>query len=626
MLKVNLLRKNIPRWLIFSIDSLIVVYSIVLAYMVRFDFHIPSLEMSRLPLVFMAIFSIRILSFLIGKSYAGIIQYSSTEDTVRILIIVFFGSLTQGFINLVSYSMEGYYIIPFSIILIESITLVFSMISFRVLVKMAYLEISKSNKQDLHNVIIFGAGESGLITKNVLNSDPKTNFNVVAFIDDNKKRQKMKMENVGIRPPQELAVLIQKYQVHSLIISIQNLDAKRKQEIVEVCLDYKVPVKTVPPVNTWMDGKLHLNQIKDIRIDDLLNREVIILEKEKVSDSLKGKVIMITGAAGSIGSEMARQIVAFCPRKLILIDQAETPVFELDMEMQILAEKIDFEVAIADIADKHRMRKAYSKFKPQIVFHAAAYKHVPMMEQNPAEAVKTNIIGTQNLVDLADEFEVEKFIMISTDKAVNPTNVMGASKRIAEIYAQTKNEHSKTKFITTRFGNVLGSNGSVVKLFKTQIEKGGPLTVTHPDVTRFFMTIPEACQLVLEAGAMGKGKEIYIFDMGESVKIVDLAVKMIKLAGLEPGKDILIKFVGLRPGEKLYEELLAKEENTIPTHHPKIMIAKVKECSHLRIKQIIAELQDNLYVQDNKLIVKMMKSILPEYISNNSEFEDLDKH
>ncbi len=623
MFKVKLLRKNIPRWLIFSIDSLIVVYSLVLAYMVRFDFHIPSLEMSRLPLVFIVVFSIRILSFIIGKSYAGIIQYSSTEDTVRILIIVFFGSLAQGLVNLISYYYGAFYLIPFSIVLIESITLVFSMVSFRVLVKMAYLEISKS-KKDQHNVIIFGAGESGLITKNVLNSDPKINFNVVAFVDDNKKKQKMKMENVSIRPPQELAVLIQKHHVHSLIISIQNLDAKRKQEIVEVCLDYKVPVKSVPPVNTWMDGKLNVDQIKDIKIDDLLNREVIILEKEKVSSSLKDKVIMITGAAGSIGSEMARQIVAFSPRKLILIDQAETPVFELDMEMQTLADKIDFEVAIADIADKHRMRKAYSKFRPQIVFHAAAYKHVPMMEQNPAEAVKTNILGTQNLVDLADEFGVEKFIMISTDKAVNPTNVMGASKRIAEIYAQTKNELSQTKFITTRFGNVLGSNGSVVKLFKKQIENGGPLTVTHPDVTRFFMTIPEACQLVLEAGAMGKGKEIYIFDMGDSVKITDLAIKMIKLAGLEPGKDILIKFVGLRPGEKLFEELLAKEENTIPTHHPKIMIAKVKECSHDKIKQVIAELEENLYTQDNKLIVKMMKGFLPEYVSNNSEFEDLD--
>jgi FlaA1/EpsC-like NDP-sugar epimerase len=601
-----------------------VIYSVILAYLLRFDFHIPPVELNRLHIVFLLVLGIRMSSFLIGKTYAGIIQYSSTEDSVRMIVVVFLGSVMLGIVNLFSYFYQAHYLIPFSIILIESITLTFSLITFRILVKMAYLEISKS-KKDLNNILIFGAGEAGVITKNVLSADPNMNYNVIAFLDDNKKKQKKKIENVPIHSPDLLPVLLQKNMISSLIISIQNIDASRKQEIVDVCLNYKIPVKFVPPVKTWIDGKLNVDQIKDIKIDDLLNRDVILLEKEKVASYLNDKTIMITGAAGSIGSEMVRQICTFNPRKIILIDQAETPMFELDMELREKAKSTNYEVAIADIADVYRMRKAFSLYQPQVVFHAAAYKHVPMMENNPAEAIKTNVLGTQNLVDLSDEFKVEKFIMISTDKAVNPTNVMGASKRIAEMYAQAKNKHSATQYITTRFGNVLGSNGSVVRLFKKQIENGGPITVTHPDVTRYFMTIPEACQLVLEAGAMGKGKEIFIFDMGESVKIVDLAAKMIRLAGLEPGKDILISFVGLRPGEKLYEELLAKEENTIPTHHPKIMIAKVKDIPFEKINTVINELTGNLYSQDSQSIVRLMKRILPEYISNNSKFEALDQ-
>src|ERR1019366_1277684 len=390
------------------------------------------------------------------------------------------------------------------------------------------------------------------------------------------------------------------------------------------CLKYNTKILNVPPATDWINGELSFKQIKKIQIEELLERDSIQLDKEDIQKQLSDKVILITGAAGSIGSEIVRQVIRFHPKKIILVDQAESPLYNMELELYDKYKQQSYEIVMGDIRNKERMENVFRTFKPQIVFHAAAYKHVPMMENNPSESILTNVLGTKMLADLSVEYKVEEFVMISTDKAVNPTNVMGASKRIAEMYIQSLSKKTITKFITTRFGNVLDSNGSVIPRFREQIENGGPITITHPDITRYFMTIPEACQLVLEAGVMGKGGEIFIFDMGESIKIFDLAKKMIQLSGLILDKDIRIVYTGLRPGEKLFEELLANEENTLPTHHKKIMVAKVKEYDYDIIANSIDELISLFDKQDNKSIVRKMKLLVPEFKSNNSIYEELD--
>jgi FlaA1/EpsC-like NDP-sugar epimerase len=429
-------------------------------------------------------------------------------------------------------------------------------------------------------------------------------------------------------PKNKLPELIKENEIELVIISIQKISPLKKNEITDICLENNIKVLTVPPVTNWINGELSFNQIKSIKIEDLLERDPIKLDDDLINAQLKNKTILITGAAGSIGSELARQCATYSPKKIYLLDQAESPLHELELELTDKFSSNNFETVIADIRNKDRLENVFKSFIPELVFHAAAYKHVPMMENNPSESILTNILGTISLARLSVEFQVKKFVMVSTDKAVNPTNVMGASKRIAEIFVQSLNKKIKsetsTQFITTRFGNVLGSNGSVIQLFKKQLQNGGPLTITHPDVTRFFMTIPEACQLVLEAGMMGKGGEIFIFDMGKSVKIIDLAKNMIKLAGLELGKDINIATTGLRPGEKLYEELLNDSESTIPTHHEKIMIASVREYDFELVEKNITELITLFKTQQNDKIVGKMKELVPEYISNNSPFEKLD--
>jgi FlaA1/EpsC-like NDP-sugar epimerase len=433
------------------------------------------------------------------------------------------------------------------------------------------------------------------------------------------------LEGLKIFHSDSLEQVIQSNNVERLIMAIKNPDKANKRKVIDICLANDVEILNVPSPTEWINGEFTTGQIKPVRIEDLLGRDSIKLGTDKLRSEFDDKVILVTGAAGSIGSEIVRQLVEYNPQKVIMLDQAESPLYNLEMELKEKRLLHLTESVIGDIRNYERLENVFNTLKPHIVFHAAAYKHVPLMEDNPSEAILTNVQGSKNLVDLAIDHEAEKFVMISTDKAVNPTNVMGCSKRIAEIYAQSAGRVSNTKFITTRFGNVLGSNGSVIPLFKKQIEAGGPLTVTHKDITRFFMTIPEAVALVLEAEAMGEGSEIFVFDMGESVKIYDLAVKMIKLSGLELDKDIEIKITGLRPGEKLYEELLTNEENTLPTHHPQIMIAKVKEYDFEEISGHIADLTSLFVDQNNEDIVKMMKWIVPEYRSNNSEFEKLDK-
>jgi len=470
--------------------------------------------------------------------------------------------------------------------------------------------------------LIFGAGEAGLIAKRAIEKNVESEFTIVAFVDDDESKSKRRIENKPIYRGSELSRILMESEISHMIISPQQLSKSRLNEITALCLENKIQVLNVPSASKWINGELSLKQMKKVRIEDLLGRESIELSKDQIGKQLKNKCILISGAAGSIGSEIVRQVIQYDPKKVIMLDQAESALYELEMELSVSKKSDCVEIVIGDICNEQRMRKLFETIEADIVFHAAAYKHVPLMENNPFEAVRTNVYGTKTLVDLSSEFKVNTFVMVSTDKAVNPTNVMGASKRVAEIYAQSFNGISETKFITTRFGNVLGSNGSVIPLFKKQIEKGGPVTVTDPEITRFFMTIPEACQLVLEAGSAGKGGEIFIFNMGQSIKIKDLATEMIRLSGFEVDKDIQIVYTGLRPGEKLYEELLNDKENTLPTHHPDIMIAKVKTYSMDEVKPKIEEL---VSIENNEMdLVQMMKDIVPEYISNNSKYEALD--
>jgi FlaA1/EpsC-like NDP-sugar epimerase len=617
---------NIPRWLVLLIDIAICGFSVLLAYMLRFNFVLPQFDAHALPMVLLYVVAVRAISFLIAKTYTGIIQYTSTDDAVRIVIVTVVGTVFFIITDLVSYYLiNKINFIPYSIIIIDFITTTFILTGFRVLVKITYMEISNPSKNKT-NVLIYGAGESGLIAKRSLDRDAGTKYKVLGFIDDDLKKTGKKIEDVTIYSPDKLEELLKTNTIEHLIISIQNIRPAKKQEIIEQCLTYNTKVLNVPAVSKWINGELSFKQIKKINIEDLLERDEIKLDENAIRKELVDKCILVTGAAGSIGSELVRQISKFRPSKIILLDQAESPLYHMELELNEAFRHVKCEIVVGDINNEVRMRKLFQLFNPQIVFHAAAYKHVPMMENNPVEAVHTNVSGTKIISDLSIEFKVDKFVMISTDKAVNPTSVMGASKRIAEIYVQALNQQNITRFITTRFGNVLGSNGSVIPLFRDQIEKGGPVTITDPEVTRYFMTIPEACSLVLEAGAMGKGGEIFIFDMGKSVKILDLAKKMIKLSRLTLGKDIQITYSGLRPGEKLYEELLNDKENTLPTHHSQIMIAKVNVSSYEIVSKQVVELIGLLSNHNNIELVKKMKELVPEFKSQNSVYEALDKN
>ncbi len=623
MVKSFFFKTTTPRWFIFLTDLLIAAFSIFVAYMLRFNFNIPESEVPLIKYAVVTILLVRGISLLIGKTYAIYIRYTSIDDAKKILITNSIASIVIGLSNLLSFDQLELFIIPFSIVIIELLLTSFIMIIWRAFVKLTHDNL-KNSELTKNPVLIFGAGEAGVIAKRTIDRDGKSEFNVVGFVDDNPKKSKRKIENKPILLGSELEATLKAKQVSHLIISPQKMSKTRTKEIIEVCLENTVQVLNVPSASKWINGELSVKQIRQVKIEDLLGREPIKLSKDKIKSQITDKVVLITGAAGSIGSEIVRQVIKYAPKKVLLVDQAESALYDLEIELSTSNNRSCIEVIIGDVSNPKRMKKVFSTFKPEIVYHAAAYKHVPMMENNPGEAIQTNILGSRILANLAIEFEADSFVMVSTDKAVNPTNVMGASKRIAEIYTQSLNKKSATKFITTRFGNVLGSNGSVIPLFKKQIENGGPITVTDPKITRFFMTIPEACQLVLEAGSTGKGGEVFVFDMGKSVKIIDLAIQMITLSGLEEGKDIKIEYTGLRPGEKLYEELLGDSENTLPTHHPKIMIAQVEEYDFNEINPKIDTMMVGLNSESNEALVAKMKSLVPEFKSNNSIYESLD--
>lgn len=619
---------NLPRWSILILDLGICAFSLTLSFFLRFDFKnydaIPLADKQTLPYAYLILLSIRAVSFIFSRIYKGVVRYTSSKDAIRILTVIIAGSVLMYLANIISYFFVlGFYVVSTQVIITDCLITLFIMISSRLAVKAIYFE-SRNPERGKINVLIYGAGEGGIITKRTLDRDAAIKYKVVGFIDDDVNKRGRSLEGAFVYPFSEIEKLVRDNEVESVIISIQNLSPAKKNEIADWCLNNNVRLLNVPPATKWINGELSFNQLRGVNIEDLLEREPIKLDNDIINVQLNSKVILITGAAGSIGSELSRQCIKYNPSKIILLDQSESPLHDVELEFGDKFKKEQFEVVIADVRNADRMRNVFKSFKPNIVFHAAAYKHVPMMENNPSESILNNILGTKNTADLAVEFGVQKFVFVSTDKAVNPTNVMGASKRIAEIYIQSLGKKSTTKFITTRFGNVLGSNGSVIPRFKKQIELGGPVTITHPEITRYFMTIPEACQLVLEAGSMGKGGEIFVFDMGKSVKIVDLARKMIKLSGLEEGRDIKIVFTGLRPGEKLYEELLADAENTMPTHHSQILIGKVREYEYSEVSKVIEELIKLFDTQNNNKIVQCMKELVPEFKSNNSVFERLD--
>lgn len=635
----------VPRWIIFCLDLFVCAFSVCFAYFLKYNFNVEEInanELSRNILVFSILNS---FVFLTIKTYAGIIRYTSAQDSFRILFSVLISNGLFVIVNLVLVSFHNEPYISNVILVINGLTGFLLLITYRVMVKYFFMYV-KNFKIDKRRVIIYGAGEAGIAAKRTLDHDNKVNMLLTAFIDDDDRKTGKSIDGIKIYHTRDFLNLIRNDKIDDLIIASQNILPDRKNRIVDLCLENEIKVLTLPPVRSWINGQLSSKQLQNIKIEDLLEREPIEIHNEIISEQLRGKRVLVTGAAGSIGSEIVRQIAQFSPQMIILNDQSETPLHELHLELQENNLHYNFHCFIGDVRDRFRMELLFQTFKPHYVYHAAAYKHVPLMEHNPGEAVRTNVMGTKTLADLSVKYGVQKFVMISTDKAVNPTNVMGASKRIAEIYVQSLFNSFKYKeptiytnglshlnedrlnvntlFITTRFGNVLGSNGSVIPRFKAQIQKGGPITVTHPDITRYFMTIPEACRLVLEAGSMGEGGEIFIFDMGQSVKITELAKKMIRLSGLVPHQDIAIEFSGLRPGEKLYEELLNDLENTMPTHHEKIMVAQVREYHFQTISKHISELiKLSCEYKDRQVVVKM-KEIVPEFKSNNSIYEELD--
>ena len=618
------IKNNAPRWLVLIIDIYIVVNAFILSYLIRFNFNF-DFDSKDLILQLVVTTFISLLSFLAIGSYKGIIRHTGYRDSLNIVVASFLILLMLSSIVFLNkqFNIIVHFTIPISILIIHFLLNVFVLIVSRYLFKMLYVFLITDFKVDTR-VLIYGAGETGLLTYSVLRDLKENKVLILGFIDDNKRKSGKKINGLVVYDSSVIdADFIKSKKIDEIIVSIQKVNPSKLIEIVDRLADLNVKVKIVPPAATWIEGDLKPQQIKQAKIEDLLGREPIELNNPILRKEFINQVVFITGAAGSIGSEISRQITTFKAKQIIILDQSESELYNLQQSF-INKGILNTKAVVADVRNRKRMEMLFQKYQPTMIFHAAAYKHVPFMEEYPYEAVAVNVAGTRNIADLAVKYNVEKFVMISTDKAVNPTNVMGASKRIAEMYITTLHNIGVTKFITTRFGNVLGSNGSVIPLFQAQIEEGGPLTVTDKNITRYFMTIPEACQLVLEAGAMGKGGEIYVFDMGESIKIYDLARNMIQLSGLRFPQDIDIKITGLRPGEKIYEELLADGENTSPTYHEKIMIASVKEIDRLEVNkaiEVLCSLNKDINYKD---IVGKMKEIVPEFISNNSKYAELD--
>ena len=627
--------KILPRWIIATLDSLILFQCALFGYLVRFNFELALIEQNDAVAGSFIFMVGGLLVMQNTRSYEGIVRHTGFKDGSNIFKTVLINFILFLFLNFFHGNfLNDRFLLPTSVLIVASLSSLFMLIFYRLLVKELFVYLKNGfMHREMKNGVIFGAGEAGIIAQEAIKQDSKSLFNAIAFLDDDPKKEGKNIAGKRIyRGIESLEKLVEQFAVTELIIAVRDLSVKRKNEIIDECLRLNVSVSMVPPVDQWINGGLTAGAIREVKIEDLLSREQIKLDNPRIKEDLAGKIIMVTGAAGSIGSEICRQISHYNPRLLVLLDIAESALYDVEQEFKENYPTCPIKIVLGDVRNKKKMKEIFRICKPQVVFHAAAYKHVPMMENYPEEAIHANVIGTKILADLSVLAQVDRFVLVSTDKAVNPTNVMGASKRAAEMYVQALNEyleqnHKKyhTKFITTRFGNVLGSNGSVIPLFKKQIMHGGPITVTHPEITRFFMTIPEACQLVLEAGIMGNGGEIYVFDMGEPVKILDLAKKMIKLSGKKVDEDIKISFSGLREGEKLYEELLNDFETVKITHHPKIKIAQVLPSAYHKIDGQIDIFQDLIHKNSENELVSHLKVIVPEFISNSSRFEVLDR-
>ena len=629
----------LPRWLVFLLDLFLVCFCLFLSRSLKFNFHWHYI-VDGIRSMTAVVLLLNASLFYIFKSYAGIVRYTNIEDTSRLVMVNAIASFFYLAVNIYVYHQSPKYF-SLQLVAINFFITSFVIISYRLAVRYCfqyYKLFSEGNKVVRRKVVIYNASANGLHIKNVMNNLPNGDMQVVAFLDDNLSGSGKLLEGIPIYNTSEASIEKLKNEGVELLIFVnKNIEKEKLNILVDSCLAHGIRIQQVPTMRDWLNGKLDTQRLQNINIEDLLEREVIQIHNEAIYTELKGKRILVTGAAGSIGSELVRQLLNYKPALVILCDQAETPMHEFYLEIQEKHKNANVKAYLGDISDRQRMEHLFEVYSPQIVFHAAAYKHVPLMEDNPSIAVLNNVLGTKNLAELSVANDVEKFVMVSTDKAVNPTNIMGASKRIAEIFTQSyykyltsdldkkDQEQHTTKFVTTRFGNVLGSNGSVIPRFKKQLEAGGPITVTHPEITRYFMTIPEACILVLEAGVMGKGGRIFVFDMGAPVKIADLAKKVIRLAGKEPGVDIQVIYTGLRPGEKLYEELLNNAENTRATYHEKILIADVRQYNFADISKQVDKLIGCAKQHYTLETVQLMKELVPEFVSNNVTYEKVNE-
>jgi FlaA1/EpsC-like NDP-sugar epimerase len=635
MININKKIDILPRWIIAFLDGFIMFLCAVLAFWLRANFDWSALEdfnVGRGAAVYLLVgYSVMFFT----KSYVGIVRHTSIVDSLLLMrTLLITGVLTFLFdLGFKFYSAPGEHLVPLSVLVIASVLALSVLLVYRLFVKEAfrYLQDNAEPNLPVKDVVIFGAGEAGILIHQAILKNSHYKFNVHGFLDDHPAKRKKKIQGIRVHGSLEaLDRLVEEKGVTELIISILELSPARKREIIDKCITLNIHALTITPVNEWVDGTNKEGNLREVNIEDLLSRDAILLKNKNVASYLSGKTILVTGAAGSIGSEICKQVARANPGFLIMLDKAESPLHDQEVRLESEFDQLPMHTVLADVTDEETLDNLMRTYRPEVIFHAAAYKHVPMMERYPVQAVRCNVLGTKTVADLAVKYGVEKFVLVSTDKAVNPTNVMGASKRIAEMYIQSLDKKLKnsgegnTKFITTRFGNVLGSNGSVIPLFKEQLKKGGPLTVTDERITRYFMTIPEACDLVLEAGVMGKGGEIFVFDMGEPVKIIDLARKMIHLSGKKPDVDIMIRITGLRPGEKLYEEVLNDQETTLDTHHPKIQIAQVRPGIFDEVDLEVTLLLDMEGNEEEMVLVGQMKKLVPEFLSHKSRFSAID--